>query len=200
MSGSNHQLLRTAIVSTLVGAAVGGLLGAGLAAGSPGYFRALFQDSSAGFSANQVGIGVGVTQGAGAGLALGIVFILLKVLGPWDRTVSPRPWMQRAVFGLVAFVTLSACTGVAYILGGVVNQLRLYELQSADLLKRAAPILESGDYPDVRAGTSSDAQLYFEGTVPTVELRARLQRDVARLFGNPRSTELLDAVVLPNQR
>ncbi|HUT32317.1 MAG TPA: hypothetical protein VNE39_02450 [Planctomycetota bacterium] len=83
--------LRTALlavlVTTLVGGALGLLIGCALGELAPGYYRAVFADGrEPGFDPVAVGAGLGLTQGLGAGLFVGLVVVIVV---SWRRPSVP---------------------------------------------------------------------------------------------------------------
>jgi hypothetical protein len=68
------------VASSVVFAAIGGIIGYGIGSYMPGYYRSVFENGSrADFNPVEVGIGQGITQGVVGGAIVGLALVAIVV-------------------------------------------------------------------------------------------------------------------------
>jgi hypothetical protein len=201
------KALKIVLLWGITFALIGGVIGATLGTFAPEYYRSVFHAGrSRDFHPLQVGIGMGVTQGLAIGVALALGVLALLV---WREsrhggsgtsseskvtTSGLRGWWRSALWGGVTCLSVLVFSFAAFILGGVLGQVALYQTWTEQKLERVATILDTQEFPNVHSNHTSDAQVYLSGTVRNQAKRQALHEKLVFTFGSEDAEEMLSRV------
>lgn len=195
----------------------GALLGYALGAFAPAYYRGVFRGGNdPRFIPVQVGLGLGATQGLGCGIAVGTVVVLAAALyGPRNlgqKAVgvleaddlmpgSQRSFPVKLVLGFFGVLATILFVGVTtFVVGEIIGQELLYRRWTSEKLAKIWPVLQEPQFAALNAESSSAAQVYLNGTVPSEKAYKTLEDRIRFLFGDAEAKFMMGNVsVAQNQ-
>jgi MFS family permease len=195
-----RKALMTVLLWGVAFAVLGGAIGAAIGAVAPEYYRSVFRDGrSPEFNPLQTGIGLGTVQG----LALGIVTALVVIaIFAWrDRQYEiPKTergsvaWSPIVVGCITIAITLIFISAVAFILGAIFEDMRLYRSLADEKLQIVGKILEEDDFQNVQPWGGSDGHIYLSGEVKGEAGHRALRDKLVYAFGDVEAKRMIENV------